>query len=243
MLKANTMEEKDNQELSDFIKETFLELKDYFNLQIRYNKLITAKKTGEISSFLTIFMIMGFLAAFFFLIASFAFAWWYARNDPSQTWVGYLIVMGFYFLLGVLVYIFREKIIFKPLKRYTSHIFFDDDERVFKEEIKKRDDESGDVDVIVKETVLDLSDPETYKIAKEIEETKIRFKEKMIQSKMEEAKEKLDFFSLTKMAVNSIKEHYFTATMATKLAFRALKHLKPKRRKKMKELEQKKPGK
>ena len=235
------MKNTKDHELSEFIKETFQELKDYFDLQLRYNKLIAAKKTGEISSFFVLFMIMGFLGAFFLLIASFGFVWWYSRNDPSQRWVGFLIVMGFYFLVGLLVYLFREKIIFKPLKRFTADVFFDSEEKVFKEEVLRKMDENSDGEVILRETVLDLSDPETFELDKEIEAAKIRYKEKRLQAKFEEAKVKFDFMGLAKMAVDSIKEHYFTATMMTKLAFRAIKHLKPgkKSRNKQKQIEKK----
>ena len=236
------MTARENHELSEFIKETFLELKDYFDLQVRYNKLIAAKKTGEISSFFTLFLIMGFLAAFFFLIASFAFVFWYSRNDPSLRWVGFLLVLAFYSFMGIVVYVFREKIIFKPLRKFISQVFFDEEERVFKEEIQKKIDEQGDVDVIVKETVLDLSDPQTFNIAKEIEKTKIKYKEKRIQAKLEEAKVKFDFFNLAKIAVNSLKDHYLTVAMASRVAFKAIKYLRPKKKNK-KMIKEKKSGK
>jgi Zn-dependent protease with chaperone function len=234
------MNAKENHEISDFFKETFTEFKDYLDLQLRYNKLIAAKKTGEISSFLALFVIMAFIAAFFLLITSFGFVWWYSRNDPSQRYVGFLIVMAFYFLAALFIYFFRKKIIFRPLKKFTAQVFFDADELIFKEEVKRKLDDSSD-EVEMKEITLDLSDPVTFNLAKEIEQEKIKYKEKRLQAKFEQARVKFDIPAITKLVINSFKEHYLTASMMTKLAFTALKHLKPKKR--AKKLEHKKSGK
>jgi len=224
------MKNKKDQELNEFLKETFQELKDYFDLQLRYNKLIMAKKTGEISSFFVLLMILGFFGAFFLLAASFGFVWWYSRNDPSQRWTGFLIVAGFYLIAALLVYLFREKVIYKPMRRLTSNKFFKPDERVFKEEVLRKTDEDSEGEVIIRETVLDLSDPHSFELAKEIEEAKIRYKEKRIQAKLNEAKIKFDLRTMAKNAFDSFRTQYFTVSTVAKLAFKAIGHIKRKRK-------------
>ena len=232
------MNAKSNSEISEFIQDTFKEFKDYIDLQIRYNKLIAAKKTGEISSFLALFVIVAILGAFFLLMASLGFVWWYSRNNPADRYEGFLIVMAFYFLFGLVIYLFREKLIYKPLKRVSTRVFFDEDKPVFKQKIKKAINESGKEEIILKETILDLSDPATFRLAKEMELAKIKHKEKLLQDKFEKAKETFDLANITKAVFDSFKEKIISTATLAKLTYTSIKML-TKRRKKSKKEEKK----
>jgi hypothetical protein len=125
------------------------------------------------------------------------------------------------------------------LKKFTAKVFFDEDELIFKEQVLQKMDQNNE-GVTPRETILDLSEPKTFELAKEIEKAKIQYKEKRLQAKFEEAKEKFEITSLLKMMADSIKEQYLTAAMVARLAFKAVKRLKPKR--KQKQLKEKKSG-
>ncbi len=98
-------------------------IKEFVSQQIQYNKLLIAKKMGEISSFFVLFSILLVLASFVFLFSSFAFVWWFSINYGDH-FIGYLILAGFYLVIGVLLFVFRNQVIFGPLRKMSGEIFF-----------------------------------------------------------------------------------------------------------------------
>jgi hypothetical protein len=225
------METNKEQEVQKLVKETFEDLKDYLELQIRYNKIIAAKKTGEISSFSVLLIILGVIGAFFTLIASFAFVWWYSGGDDSKRYIGFLIVLAFYIVFAVVIFIFRNALLVKPLTRFITKVFFDDDELIFETETTT-DDKNGKKATIIRETRLDLTDNDTYNLAKKTELSKIKAKEKELEKIVEKAKLQLNLPSLINMAAHSIREYYFNFTTMAKWTFKAFSFIKNSRRRK-----------
>jgi hypothetical protein len=107
------------------LKEVVESLRSYLDQQIHYQKLKLGKKMGEVSAYVTLFFIIGFLLTLALIFLSFAFVWWYAGTHAGEMFIGYLIVTAFYVLLMVLIYLLRYKIIFNPIRRLLSSILYD----------------------------------------------------------------------------------------------------------------------
>lgn len=117
--------DKDN--LHDSLKAALVELQEYLNLQIKYNKMLLAKKMGEVSSYLTLFLLVLGLSSFILLFLSFTFAEWF--NDYYQTtYYGLLVVAGFYSLLALIIILFRRPLIYGPIRKMFGGILFGETE-------------------------------------------------------------------------------------------------------------------
>ncbi len=95
------------EELADTIKE-------YVNTKIESVKLTTAEKTSTVIANL----IAGFaVAVFFILIVIFAgVAIGFGLGELlGKTWLGFLIVTGLYFLLGIIIWFARGRLIRLPI--------------------------------------------------------------------------------------------------------------------------------
>lgn len=117
----------DNTNIDTSLRETLAELQVYLEQQLRYNKLVLTKKLGEVSSFFVLFLILLGLAGFLLLFGSLAFVDWISQY-VQYTYLGHLIVFGFYLLLILTLVIFRRQIIFNPVRKVFGSIFFDDDD-------------------------------------------------------------------------------------------------------------------
>lgn len=112
----------EHKNLDNSLKDTLVGLQHYIDIQIKYNKLLLAKRMGEVSSiFVLMLLLLGvFSFALFFL--SFAFVEWYTANYESRFY-GHLIVFGFYFFIGLLLLILREPLIFSPIRKLFARVF------------------------------------------------------------------------------------------------------------------------
>lgn len=108
--------------LDGSLKDTLVGLQHYVDLQIRYNKLLLAKRMGEISSVFTLFMILLIIFSFALLFLSFTFVDWFAAQYDNR-YFGNLIVFGFYSLIGLILILFREQFIFGPIRNLFANIF------------------------------------------------------------------------------------------------------------------------
>ncbi len=113
-------------DLSAPIKETLEELKTYVDNQVSYNKLVIAKRSGELSSYLLLLAMLFGLSSFVLLFLSFAFAGWFSQITGLGNGIGFLVVAGFYILLAIIVYVYREVLIFKPVRKVFGDIFYGD---------------------------------------------------------------------------------------------------------------------
>ena len=112
------------------LKETLEEFKSYIDKEIKYNKLLWTKRIGELSSYLLLLILLIGFGSFVLLFISFAFAGWFSDITRFGIGTGYIVVAAFYALLGFLVFVYRQKLVFNPLRKILGRILFDDDESI-----------------------------------------------------------------------------------------------------------------
>lgn len=95
------------EELADHIKE-------YVNIRIDAVKLHTAEKTSKAIAgalaFVVVIQLLALFAVFASIALAFAFAAW-----TGQVYWGFLIVAGIYLLLGVIVWLAKERLLRIPI--------------------------------------------------------------------------------------------------------------------------------
>jgi hypothetical protein len=102
-------------------------IKSYVAQQVAYNKLVLSKKLTELSGRLVLLLIIFGISGLILLFLSFAFANWYAYNY-GELYIGYLILVAFYFLLAAIIYTLRGPFIFNPIRSITGKILFSEDD-------------------------------------------------------------------------------------------------------------------
>ncbi|MCF6341750.1 MAG: hypothetical protein L3J31_02970 [Bacteroidales bacterium] len=110
------------------LKETFEGLRVYVDRQIKYNKLLLGKKLGELFAHLALSVILGFLATLVLIFLSFAFVWWFSGNGYGETYVGFLLVTLFYALLGFVVFLSRNRLIYGPVRKLLGNVLYEEDD-------------------------------------------------------------------------------------------------------------------
>jgi len=197
------------------IKETVEELKNYLDLQLRYQKMIAAKKMSKFSSFAALFLILFSIAAGFILFFSFAFVWWYSEGSTDKMAQGYLIVTSFYLLLAVITVIFRKPLLINPIRSLVAKLFFEDTES-----------EKDQTNL----STINLKDEEAFENLLLKEKKQIRDKEEQLQKKFKEVEQQFTFTNMVKMATENLVSSYVTTATVTKLAFKAFANLRHKRK-------------
>ncbi|MEI6883103.1 MAG: phage holin family protein [Bacteroidota bacterium] len=113
--------------ISDNVSSITENVKDYINLRIDYIKLLLTEKIAKLASYLLISVIFFILAMFLLLFISFAFVFWYGE-EVGPTFVGALIVVGFYIIMGLLIYAMRYKMFINPMVKQLAKILMEDDD-------------------------------------------------------------------------------------------------------------------
>ncbi len=210
----------EQQSLKQPIREAITELKEYFEIQLKYQKMVAAKKTSKISSFSALFLILFALISSLLLFLSFAFVSWFADGDIKRMYQGYLIITAFYALIAIIFIVFRKQLLVNPIRKFLTDLFFEEDEAEDTEEIFTR---------------VNLRDEESFNVMLVEEKEKIKAKEEILQEKFKEVEDNFSFMNMVKMAAGSIMDSYVTTATVAKLAFKAiggLKHHKKRLKKK-----------
>jgi hypothetical protein len=108
-------------------------IRRYLEIRLSIAKLEVMEKTARIISLLIAAVFLLTLFMLFLLFASFAAAFWIGELLQDNT-LGHLCVAGFYFLMGIILLIFRRKLFVGTVINHLTEIFFE-------EKIKDRDDE------------------------------------------------------------------------------------------------------
>lgn len=116
----------ENKTIDSSLKDALMGLQNYVDLQIKYNKLLLAKRMAAISSVFAFFMILLIIFSFALFFLSFWFVEWFSAHIGNR-YYGNLIVFGFYMLIGIMLILFREQIIFGPIRRMFTRNFASDD--------------------------------------------------------------------------------------------------------------------
>ncbi len=98
-------------------------LKGYLNTNFTLIKLEATERSASIASVLIGSILIGIVGTFFILFISIGIGL-YLSVQLGSTYSGFAIVAGFYFLLGLILFLGRNGIILKPIRnKLTKKIF------------------------------------------------------------------------------------------------------------------------
>jgi hypothetical protein len=123
--------------------ETIDSIKAYINLRTELVSLIFIEKASKIFS--SVFMLIIFLQLLFFalLFLSLAFAAWF-NSVTDSLYTGYLILAGFYLLIGFIIYISRKRFFVDPMiKGFTETLYEEEDDFLNPDKQKKQSHEEN----------------------------------------------------------------------------------------------------
>jgi hypothetical protein len=105
----------------------FVLAKSYVKTRFELWKLSLLEKASKAGAFFLVSFILVIIIAFCLVFISLAFAFWYGQmTDDLAT--GFLILAGFYLVLGIILILARKTLILAPIIRALSSIMYDDDE-------------------------------------------------------------------------------------------------------------------
>jgi hypothetical protein len=107
------------------IEETVEHVKEYINTNYELMVLKASDKASKTVSGMVSGVIIGFVCVLALLILSFAAAY-YLSKVIGDEYAGFLIVGGFYLLIGITLMIFRKQIIVTPFRNKMIRDFFND---------------------------------------------------------------------------------------------------------------------
>lgn len=200
--------------LDDSLKQALVELQEYLALQLRYNKMLLAKRLGEISSYFTLFMLLLGLGGFFLFFLSFAGAGW-INDFYSSKYIGQLVISGFYLLLLIFLVLLRKPLIYSPIRKLFGEIM-----------IGEESENPEDIASFRNKTKLTLN---LKKHKKDLDS-----KEKDLKEKFEVLGAQLTISNIIQtLAINAYTSFVTTSNIA-KLAYNMVKRLASKKKTKRK---------
>ena len=105
-----------NADFKQPIKALIDELKRYVDLQLEYNKVAYRKKSAEMMGQLMLFAMLFGIFVFVMMFLSFAFVNWYAGQGGTRMG-GFLWVTAFYLFVALILYAFREPLLFSKIRK------------------------------------------------------------------------------------------------------------------------------
>lgn len=108
------------------LKETLETLKNYIDRQVQYNKLLLGKKLGEAAYYSTLLLMFSFLGVLILIFLSFGFVWWFSDKGYGAMHIGFLIISLFYALVGIVIYLSRNRLIANPIRKILGNILYDE---------------------------------------------------------------------------------------------------------------------
>ncbi len=110
------------------VEELVVHVKEYMNNRINTVKLNTAEKGSKLMANMITMAVSILIFGLFVLFISLALAFVIGKAIGELYW-GFLIVSGFYLILGILVFVFREKLLRLPiLNALLKQLFKGEDE-------------------------------------------------------------------------------------------------------------------
>ncbi len=89
----------------------------YANTSFELVKMESANKVSLLGSALAGIVLLGFFAGTMILFLSFAFGM-YLSSRLGNSYAGFFIVAAFYMMAGIVMYIFRNKYVIKPIRDF-----------------------------------------------------------------------------------------------------------------------------
>ncbi len=98
------------------------QIKLYISLRMKHYKLSAGEKVIELFSTLAAGMIFWMIAFIIMVFGGFALAFWLGEILHHLS-IGFLIVTGIFILLIIIIYLFRQSLIFDPIARKLIPLF------------------------------------------------------------------------------------------------------------------------
>ena len=117
----------ESQKLSDNFTEISENVKTYIQVKTDFLKLTLTEKLSLIISALLISVILFLVFLFISLFVSIAFIFWF-KDHIGPLYAGSLIVAGFYLLIGVIVFLMRNRLFIDPLIAQISKILLEEED-------------------------------------------------------------------------------------------------------------------
>ena len=111
--------------ISENINNLTENVRDYVNLRLDLARLTLTEKMAQLISLFLISVIFFIMGMFLLLFLSMAFVFWFG-NDVGPAWLGALIVVAFYVVLGLFVYMRRYQLFLNPLVSKLTKILMED---------------------------------------------------------------------------------------------------------------------
>ncbi len=203
----------DNSDLRRPIKTLIDELKTYVDLQLEYNKVAYRKKSAEIIGRLILFFILFEVAVFVLMFLSFAFVNGYVAQGGTRLG-GFLIVSGFYLLIALVLFAFREAIIFSTIRKILGKNFSSTREKQFLAGTSFSNEKMTD------------------KYLEQLKD-KNRKQENSIRQQFDAVQDAFNMLNIAKAMINSGIQAFVTTSNIIRTAFHLAKRLKTKNRKKL----------
>ena len=188
------------------LKETIEEFKLFIDKEIKYNKLVWTKRMGELSSYLLLLVLLLAFGSFVLLFISFAFAGWFEDITGLGIGTGYIVVAAFYALLGIIVFIYRQKLIFNPARKILGRILFDDDESI--------------------NTTYTFESKEALSKHIKKEHIKLTEQKEKLNNKINELGNSITFTNIAHQIIGKAYDSFLTTTNIAKFAFNMVKKIK-----------------
>lgn len=116
------MAEEDQNKLEELIED----VKEYINTRHEIIELKASHKLAVMGSEVISGLVIGLVAFLFVFFLSMA-AGFYLNTIVGDSFSGFFIVTGFYLLIGILMVMFRKKLVSKPIKNMIIKEIFDED--------------------------------------------------------------------------------------------------------------------
>jgi hypothetical protein len=113
--------------ISESIAELTDHVKRYVRLRINLFKLDLTEKLAILTTTLLISVIFFIVFLFFTLFLSLSFIFWF-KEYAGDAWLGSLIVAGFYILVGLVVFLFRDRLFLNRIVTQISKILLEEEE-------------------------------------------------------------------------------------------------------------------
>ncbi|OYT17693.1 MAG: hypothetical protein B7C24_01225 [Bacteroidetes bacterium 4572_77] len=94
--------------------------KNYINIKIDIVLLAISQKMSNAASYLIFAVLMGFIALFVSLFLSLSLSSWIV-NHLGLPGIGNLIVSLIYIILGIILYVYRYKLVINPIKKLMKN--------------------------------------------------------------------------------------------------------------------------
>jgi len=113
--------------ISESIADMTDQVRNYVRLRIDLFKLDLTEKLATLITTLLISIIFFIVFLFFTLFLSLAFIFWF-KEYAGAAWAGSLIVAGFYILIGIVVFVLRDRLFLNRIVVQISKILLEEEE-------------------------------------------------------------------------------------------------------------------